>query len=44
MESIGLDNLDILWITLINFGYVDYAKNFLKSMELSNVTFTPSHI
>ena len=39
MENLGLDNLDILWITLINFGYIDYAKNFLKSMELSNVTF-----
>lgn len=39
MENLELDNLDILWITLINYGYIDYAKNFLKSMELSNVSF-----
>ena len=39
MENIGLDNSNILWITLINYGYIDYAKNFLKSMELSNIDF-----
>jgi hypothetical protein len=31
---------EFLWITLINNGYVNYCKNFLKSMELSNIHFT----
>jgi hypothetical protein len=39
MKNLGLDNLDLLWITLINYGYIDYTKNFLKSMELSNSNF-----
>ena len=39
MENLGLDNLNILWITLINYGYIDYAKNFLKSIELRNINF-----
>jgi hypothetical protein len=39
MEKLGLENLDLLWITMINYGYIDYTKNFLKSMELSNSNF-----
>jgi hypothetical protein len=39
MENLGLENLDLLWITMINYGYIDYTKNFLKSMELSNSNF-----
>ena len=30
---------DVIWFTLINKGYVDYTKNFLKSMEKSGCTF-----
>lgn len=29
----------ILWITLINIGYTEYTKNFLKSMEKTNCNF-----
>lgn len=29
----------IIWFTLINKGYVDYTKNFLKSMKKSRCTF-----
>lgn len=29
----------VIWFTLINKGYVDYTKNFLKSMEKSGCTF-----
>lgn len=29
----------IIWITLINNGYVHYTKNFLKSMEINNCSF-----
>ena len=30
---------EIIWFTLINKGYVDYTKNFLKSMDKSGCTF-----
>ena len=30
---------EIIWFTLINKGYVEYTKNFLKSMEKSGCTF-----
>jgi len=30
----------IVWITLINHGYVDYTKNFVQSMVAANVGFT----
>jgi hypothetical protein len=30
---------DLVWITLINYGYIHYTKNFLKSMELNNINF-----
>lgn len=36
----SLKNSSLIWITLINFGYVDYTKNFLKSMEVNNCPFT----
>jgi len=41
METIDSSLLkkDILWITLINGGYVHYTKNFLKSMERANIQF-----
>ena len=29
----------IVWITLINYGYIEYTKNFLKSMEKNNCSF-----
>ena len=29
----------IIWITLINDGYIEYTLNFLKSMELAGVSF-----
>ena len=29
----------VLWITLINIGYIEYTKNFLTSMEKTNCTF-----
>lgn len=39
-----MDNLSdlpksLIWITLINYGYINYTKNFLKSMEKSKSTF-----
>jgi hypothetical protein len=33
----SIENKDILWITLINYGYLHYTKNFMKSMELRNI-------
>lgn len=30
----------LVWITLINHGYVDYTKNFLLSMEKAQITMT----
>lgn len=32
-------NKKLIWITMINSGYVPYAKNFMKSMEKANVSF-----
>lgn len=29
----------LVWITLINYGYIDYTKNFLKSMEKHGCSF-----
>ena len=29
----------LIWITLINYGYIEYTKNFLKSMEISKSIF-----
>ena len=26
----------MIWITLINNGYIEYTKNFLKSIEINN--------
>jgi hypothetical protein len=42
MENIDMSllNKKLLWITLINGGYIHYTKNFLKSMEAAKVTFT----
>ena len=36
-----LNNLpkSLIWVTLINYGYINYTKNFLKSMEKSKSTF-----
>ena len=34
----GLNN-QLIWITMINHGYIDYTKNFLKSMEKINASF-----
>lgn len=40
METrISLLNKQLVWITLINGGYVHYTKNFLKSMERANIRF-----
>ena len=32
-------NKELIWITLINYGYINYTKNFLKSMERANIQF-----
>ena len=32
-------NTSLLWITLINKAYIDFTKNFLKSIELRNIKF-----
>ena len=32
-------NEDLIWVTFINYGYIHYTKNFLKSMEKNNITF-----
>lgn len=29
----------LVWITLINYGYINYTKNFLKSMEINSCRF-----
>jgi len=29
--------MEIKWITLINYGYIEYTKNFLKSIEVNKV-------
>jgi hypothetical protein len=29
--------MEIIWITLINYGYIEYTKNFLKSIEVNKV-------
>lgn len=29
----------LVWITLINYGYINYTKNFLKSMEVHSCPF-----
>jgi len=29
----------LVWITLINYGYIHYTKNFLKSMEVNSCPF-----
>ena len=35
-----VDKVDkVVWITLINNGYVNYAKNFMESMKKANVCF-----
>jgi hypothetical protein len=31
---------EILWITMINHGYISFTKNFLESMKRANVSFT----
>ena len=33
------NNDKLIWITMINYGYINYTKNFLKSMEIANVNF-----
>jgi len=32
-------NKRLVWITIINHGYINYTKNFLKSMEKANIQF-----
>ncbi len=32
-------NKELIWITLINQGYTNFTKNFLKSMEKANISF-----
>jgi hypothetical protein len=29
----------MIWITLINYGYINYTKNFLKSIKKANIDF-----
>lgn len=36
LKSIPLDTT-LQWITFINHGYIDYAKNFFKCMEKANI-------
>jgi len=38
MSNITLND-PLVWITLINHGYINYTKNFLESMKLFNSTF-----
>ena len=35
----SLNKNKIVWITLINKGYIDFTKNFIKSIERSNIAF-----
>jgi hypothetical protein len=34
-----MENRHFIWITLINNGYIEYTKNFLKSIERHNINF-----
>jgi len=37
-ENYGL-NKSLIWITIINHGYIEYTKNFLISMDLLKINF-----
>ena len=41
MENIDITllNKELVWITLINGGYIHYTKNFLMSMQKANIQF-----
>ena len=28
---------DIMWVTIINYGYIEFTKNFLKSIIMSHM-------
>ena len=34
-----IDNQPLIWFTLINYGYIDFTKNFLESMRRNNIRF-----
>ena len=34
-----IDNQPLIWFTLINYGYIDFTKNFLESMRRNNIKF-----
>lgn len=36
----SIKDSSFVWITIINKGYLNYTRNFLKSMEINNVSFT----
>lgn len=39
LSQVMPDISSILWITIINYGYIEYTQNFLNSMELSDCSF-----
>lgn len=39
LSQVMPDISSILWITIINYGYIEYTQNFLLSMKLSNCPF-----
>jgi len=34
-----IDNQPLIWFTLINYGYIDFTKNFLESMRRNGIKF-----
>ena len=40
MDAFKDANKSLVWITLINHGYIDYTKNFLLTMAKANISFT----
>ena len=39
MDAFKDVNKSLLWVTIINHGYIDYTKNFLLTMAKANISF-----
>ena len=39
LSQVMTEKSSILWITIINFGYIEYTQNFLLSMKQANCQF-----
>lgn len=36
----SIQGIPLIWITIINKGYINYTRNFLRSMEIHGISFT----